>query len=446
MVDRIDTSNPPTVLPEAVLYNERLQAVIPGGAHTYAKGPDQWPESLAPVIERGSGCHVWDVDGREYIEYGMGLRAVALGHAWPSIVDAVSRAVANGLNFVRPAKLELTAAERFLGLFPHFDMVKFTKNGSDATTAAVKLARAVTGRDTIAFCRDHPFFSVDDWFIGAKPMPAGIPQAIRELTVTFPYNDLESLEQLFVNHPNKIAAIMLEAETMLTPEPGYLQAAIDCAHRHGALFILDEMITGFRWHERGAQYRHNIVPDLATFGKAIGNGVPISALVGKREFMERGGLRHDHERVFLLSTTHGAESIGLAALLAVIDDYEQLDVCSHLVTQGQKLAAAVTEVAADRGIGEHFGVAGHPSNLIFFTRDQDRQPSQPFRTLFMQEMVSRGVLAPSFVISYSHSDEDITRTVEAVTAALTVYERALNDGVESYLRGRPVQPVMRPRA
>jgi glutamate-1-semialdehyde 2,1-aminomutase len=176
--------------------NERLHLAIPGGAHTYAKGDDQFPEGMAPVIARGAGCHVWDVDGNEYIEYGMGLRAVTLGHAFPAVVDAVRAAAGDGTNFVRPSALELEAAEAFLGLVGDADMVKFTKDGSTANTAAVKLARAVTGRDRVAVCADHPFFSYDDWAMVLTPLRAGIPPGVAELTVGFHYNDLESVSAL----------------------------------------------------------------------------------------------------------------------------------------------------------------------------------------------------------------------------------------------------------
>ena len=175
--------------------------LIPGGAHTYARGDDQYPEGMAPVIERGAGCRVWDIDGNEFVEFGSGLRANTLGHGFEPVVRAVQRYLADGVGFVRPHRLEREAAERLIDLIPSAEMVKFGVNGSDATTAAVKLARAYTGRDMVAVCRQHPFFSTDDWFIVTTPMSAGIPDSVRPLTVQFSYNDLASLEALFEASP-----------------------------------------------------------------------------------------------------------------------------------------------------------------------------------------------------------------------------------------------------
>jgi glutamate-1-semialdehyde 2,1-aminomutase len=421
----------------------RAQEVIPGGAHTYAKGEDQYPVEAPGVIVRGQGCHVWDADGNEFIEYGMGLRAVTLGHAYPSVVAAAARAMQQGTNFTRPAALEVACAEQLLGLIDGAEMVKFAKNGSDATTAAVKLARAFTGRDLVAICADQPFFSTDDWFIGTTAMAAGIPQAVRDLTVTFRYNDLESVRALFAAHPRQVACLVLEPATAVEPAPGFLAGLRALCDREGALLVFDEMITGFRWDLGGAQKVYGVTPDLSTFGKAMANGFALAALVGRREIMELGGLRHARDRVFLLSTTHGAETHALAAAMETIRVYQCEPVIETLRRQGNRLAAGVTAAAAAAGVGAQVFVLGHPANLVFATRDRDGQPSQPLRALFMQELIRRGVLGPSFVVSYSHRDEDIDRTIDAVAGACAVYARALADGVERYLVGRPLKPVMR---
>ena len=263
-----------TSFSNSIAANKRLQDLIPGGAHTYAKGEDQYPEDMAPVISHGSGAHVWDVDGNEYIEYGSGLRAVSLGHAHPKVVEAVRRELDRGSNFVRPSIIELEAAERFLTSVPTAEMVKFTKNGSDATTAAVKLARAVTGRPLVALCSDQAFFSIDDWFIARTPMSAGIPGEIGELTIGFPYGDLAATEELLTQHEGQVACLILEAATQHDPPAGYLEGLRDLAHRHGALLIFDEMITGFRFSASGAQGLYGVTPDLSTFGKALGTGSP----------------------------------------------------------------------------------------------------------------------------------------------------------------------------
>ncbi|MER5766235.1 glutamate-1-semialdehyde 2,1-aminomutase [Streptomyces sp. NPDC001985] len=432
------------LLPRSRLANERLHALIPGGAHTYAKGDDQYPEGLAPVISHGRGAHVWDVDGNRYIEYGSGLRSVSLGHAHPRVVEAVRGELDRGSNFVRPSIVEVEAAERFLATVPTAEMVKFAKNGSDATTAAVRLARAVTGRRRVALCGDHPFFSVDDWFIGTTPMSAGVPPAATEPTVAFPYGDLAAVEELFARHPDEIACLILEPATHTEPPPGYLAGLRELADRHGCVLVFDEMITGFRWSEAGAQGLYGVVPDLSTFGKALGNGFAVAALAGRRDLMEWGGLRHFGDRVFLLSTTHGAETHSLAAAMAVLTTYTEEGVTARLHATGERLAAGIRDAASAMGVGEHLVLRGRASNLVFATLDENLRPSQRYRTLFLRRLLLGGVLAPSFVVSDALDDTDIDRTIDTVAQACAVYRKALDAGDPTpWLAGRPVKPVFR---
>jgi glutamate-1-semialdehyde 2,1-aminomutase len=421
----------------------KAHKLIPGGAHTYAKGDDQFPENAPGFIVRGKGCHVWDVDGNEFIEYGMGLRSVTLGHAFEPVIEAAQKQMQLGVNFSRPATIEIDLAEAMLEVIDGADMVKFAKNGSDVTTAAVKLARAYTGRDLIAICTDQPFFSTDDWFIGTTELNAGIPQAVIEMSLKFPYNDFESLRALFDQHPNQIACVVMEAEAMAAPAADYLKQVKDLCEESGSVLIFDEMITGFRWHLGGAQKFHGVTPHLSTFGKAMGNGFAIAALMGKREIMRLGGLDHDQPRVFLLSTTHGAETHSLAASLEIIRIYREQHVVEHLWRQGERLRDLVNRSIAENRLQGHFELLGRPCNLVYATRDQNRNPSQAFRTLFIQELIRRGVIAPSFVVSFSHNDSDIDRTAEAVYDAHVFYRKALDEGVGNYLSGRPVKPVNR---
>lgn len=423
----------------------RLHELVPGGAHTYARGSDQYPEGMAPVLVRGSGAHVEDVDGNHYVEYGMGLRSVTLGHGYAPVVEAASAAAAGGLNFSRPTIWELRAAEAFLAQVPGADMVKFAKNGSDATTAAVKLARAVTGRPLVALCGSQPFFSTDDWFIQTTPMRAGIPPELATSTVQFGYNDLESVEDVLDRHPGQVACVILEAATALAePEPGFLEGLRRLADQEGFLLVFDEMITGMRWSAGGAQSVYGVTPDLSTWGKALGNGFPIAALAGRREWMEYGGLNTDVSRVFLLSTTHGPEAMSLAAYLAVAEAYREHDVVGAMERQGTKLADAVNTASLEQGLQDHVAVRGRSSCLIYTTNDPDGRPSQAYRTLFMQELLDRGVLGQSFVISAAHTDQDVAETVAAVEAALVVYGGAIAAGsTDGRLRGRPVAPALR---
>ncbi|WP_407658163.1 glutamate-1-semialdehyde 2,1-aminomutase [Hyphomicrobium album] len=423
---------------------KRAHELIPGGCHTYAKGDDQYPQVAPPFIARGFGSHVWDIDGNEYIEYGMGNRAVGLGHAFGPVVEAAQSEMSRGCNFTRPASIEVECAETFLDLIEGAEMVKFCKSGSEATSAAVKLARAHTGRDLIAICGDHPFFSSDDWFIGTTVMNAGVPEQIKALTVTFKYNDLQSVRALFDKHPGRIAAVILEAARVDEPAPGFLHELRELCHADGTLFILDEMVTGFRWAVGGAQQAYGVVPDLSTFGKALGNGFSVSALAGRSEFMRLGGLGHfDRPRVFLLSTTHGAETHALAAAIATMRTYKNEPVIEHLIRQGERLRQQGSALVRGHGLENYVEFLGKPTCLLFATRDREGRPSQAMRTLFLQETIRRGVLMPSLVVSYSHSDEDIERTLEAIDAALAVYAKALDGGVDRFLIGPPSQPVMR---
>ena len=428
--------------------NAHMSAVhplIPGGAHTYAKGDDQYPAGMAPVIERGAGCRVWDLDSNEYVEFGSGLRSTILGHGFEPVVEAVQGQLAGGLNFVRPHRIELEAARRLIDLIPSAEMVKFGINGSDATTAAVRLARAFTNRDMVAVCRQHPFFSTDDWFIVTTPMSAGIPKETERLTVQFSYNDLDDLTRLFEAYPGQIAAVMLEAETVEPPAPGYFAGLRRLCDRHGALLVLDEIITGFRWHERGAQFVYGIEPDLCIFGKGMANGFPLSALAGRREIMRLGGFADDADRVFLLSQTAGAQPWALAAMMAVVDTYEREQIADRLQRTGGELRRGVEEVVADAGLSSHFQLRGRDCNLVYVARDGQGQPSQAFRTLVLQEFLERGLLAPSFVVSAAHDPAAIGQAVDAVAGLMPVYRRALEQGIEGSLRGRPVRPAIRTR-
>jgi glutamate-1-semialdehyde 2,1-aminomutase len=420
---------------------ERLQRVIPGGAHTYAKGADQYPQLSPAVIARGAGCHVWDVDGNEFIEYGMGLRSVTLGHAYPPVVEAVKESLSLGTNFNRPSELELECAERFLELIDGAEMVKFTKDGSTADTAALKLARAYTGREMVAVCAEHPFFSYDDWFFCTTSMDGGIPASTRDLTVPFRYNDAESLRAVFAAHPGKIAAVFLEPARTEEPASGFLQSVQALCREHGAVLVFDEMITGFRWHLQGAQKLYGVVPDLSTFGKAVANGFALSVLCGKREIMRLGSRERAQDNVFLLSTTHGAETPSLAAGIRTMQIYRSEPVVEHLWKQGKRLITGIRAAVSRHALEGFFELNGLPCNLLFSTLGPDRRPSQAFRTLFLQETIRRGVLMPSLVVSYAHSDTDIDRTVEAIDGALGVYARAMQDGAERHLVGPPSRTV-----
>jgi glutamate-1-semialdehyde 2,1-aminomutase len=427
----------------SIRHQQLAHQVIPGAAHTYAKGDDQYALGFAPVIARGEGCRVWDLDGNEYIEYGAGVRSITLGPAEPRVCQAAQDALWQGTNFARPAAIELQAAEMFLDCVPSAQMVKFAKNGSDATTAAIKLARAITDTKLVAVCSSQPFFSVDDWFIGTVDMDAGVPAEQADLTVGFPFNDLGALETLLNTRGHDIACVMLEAERDETPAPGFLQGVRRLCDRHGCLLIVDETIAGFRLAVDGGHGLHDLDADLTTWGKGMANGFSVSALAGKREFMDRGGLTTDEERVFLLSLTHGGETHCLAAGMETMRICRDEDVPARLAAAGHRLAAGIDDAARSEGVFDHFHTVGHPANLVFATKDQHGHRSQEFRTLFLQETVKRGLIAPNLVVSAAHDDEVIDRTIDLVADVLPMYRRALENGIEPYLVGRCVKPVFR---
>jgi glutamate-1-semialdehyde 2,1-aminomutase len=295
---------------------------------------------------------------------------------------------------------------------------------------------------TVAAC-EQPFFSTDDWFIGKTDMAGGIPVTSRRATVRFRYNDLESLSSLLA--ANDIACVILEAATATAePQPGFLEGVRTLCDRHGALLVFDEMITGFRWSAHGAQEVYGVRPDLSCWGKAMGNGFPVSALAGKREFMELGGLRTDRERVFLLSTTHGPETGSLAAFRAVARAYSNDEPVRKMEHAGRLLADGVQAAVHEGGLADYVQLIGRASCLAFVTRDAEMKPSQAYRTLFLQELLRRGVLGQSFVTSAAHTDLDIEHTIAAVRGALPLYRRAIEQGsVDGLLEGRPVAPAIR---
>ncbi len=425
---------------------EKLHKLIPGGAHTYSKGDDQFPSNAPRILSRGKGSHVWDVDGAEYIDWGMGLRSVILGHAYPSVVEAAKKAMDNGTNFCRPHTLELELAELLIQTIPCAQMVKFAKNGSDATTGAIKLARAFTGRNKVAICKEHPFFSVHDWFIGTTVVNAGVPKAVSDLSLNFHYNDIESLKKLFEEHPDQIACVVLEATTGTPPSNGFLQQVKDLAHKHGAVFLMDEIITGFRYGLKGAQAYFGVTPDLATFAKGVANGFSFSVLAGRADIMELGGIRHSKDRVFLLSTTYGAETHAMAAAKATVEEIRDKPVTKHVWDTGKKLKEGINAVAKKHGMGSSIQVGGYDCSPNPMFKDSTGSFDFALKTYIMQEIFKvGGVLFPGyFAPSFSHSDADIEKTIAAFDVAIARAANLKGDYAK-HVEGPIVKPVFRKR-
>jgi glutamate-1-semialdehyde 2,1-aminomutase len=423
---------------------QRAHRAIPAGCHTYSKGDDQFPANAPAFIASGRGCMATDPDGNEFLDWGMGLRSVLLGHAYPRVIEAVSAELHKGSNFTRPSPIETTLAEELIDLIPSAEMVKLAKNGSDVTTAAVRLARAATGRTVVVFPREHPFHSFDDWFIGTTVVDAGVPEDTKRLSHTFTYGDLASLEALFARFPRQIAAVVMEPATTAPPPEGYLEGVRELTRREGAVLVFDEMITGFRWHAGGAQAFYDVTPDMSTFGKAIGNGFSVSALVGRRDIMALGGLDHDQARVFLLSATHGGETHAIAAALATIAEVRESEVVSHIWTIGRRLQEGLEAAARDAGLDGVVSCGGYPCSPVLSFDAGDAQRSAALRTLFMQEMVTAGILIPYIAPSFSHGTVEVDRTVEAAAAALAPVREVLDGApIDRYLVGDAARPVFR---
>jgi len=433
--DNLDGSN----------FSERAHHLIPGGSHTYSRGDDQLPANAPAGFDRGKGARVWAVDGKQYVDWGMGINNVLIGHAEDIIDDASISAIRRGQAFSRPTPLEVELAAEIIALFPSMEMAKFCKSGSDANTAAVRLARAITGRDLVAYDAAAPFLSIHDWFIGKTEVNAGVPHAVRQLSVAFTYSDIESVRTLFQEHPGKIAAVVMEVCRDVRPAPDFLEEVRRLCDENGTLLVFDEVVTAFRYGINGAYSLFGVTPDLISLGKGMGNGYSVSALVGKRQFMERGGITHRKERVFFLSTTNGPEQSALAAGLATIRFYQEHDVIAHLYEAGQALIEGINDVANRHGIAGFVLAAGDFScRPMLLFRGSDEKPSLEFRTLFLQEMMERQVFIPWVCPSFRHGQSELAQTLEAADGACAVYSRALEKGsVGGFLKGPVVKPVFR---
>jgi spore coat polysaccharide biosynthesis protein SpsF len=379
----------------------------------------------------------------------MGLTSVSLGHAYEPVLKAIQNELRNGVNFQRPSVLEREMAEKFLSIVPVHDRIKFAKNGSIVTTAAVKLARAKTGRKLVAFPKDHPFYSYDDWFIGTTPCNKGIPEEISNLSITFQSYDLDSVKAMFAAHPGEIACIITEPEKSdfhtEKEKEQYLKELIEITHLNGALFIMDEMVTGFKTAFPGSMTKWNLLPDMATWGKGIANGFSFCALTGIKDVMDLGGITNEgQEKVFLISTTHGGETHTLSGAMATIDVFKDNDVIQHNHNIGDNLIQLCNELLIEFNLQDFIKVT--PTNWLvgFVFCNTKNEVSNGLRTLVMQEMIKRGVLFQgAFVPSFSHTIEDVQYFAKAFSEVLPIYKSGLELGFENYLVGVPAKAVFR---
>jgi glutamate-1-semialdehyde aminotransferase len=414
----------------------KVKELIPGCAQTFSKSPSQFTVGAAPnFLERGKGCKVYDVDGNEYIDYALALGAITLGYSYPAVDKAIADQMKKGINFSLSSPLEYELARTMKEIIPCAEMARFGKNGSDATSGAVRAARGLTGRDIIIACGYHGW---QDWFIATTTRDKGIPDAVKKLTKTFTYNDPASLEKVLEENKGNVAAVILEPTGVVRPDKNFLKEVKRLTHKHGALLIFDEIVTGFRFALGGCQEYFGVVPDMACFGKGMGNGVPISAVVGKKKYMKV------FDEIFF-SFTAGGEALSLAAALAVIKEMRGKKCLDKMAATGQKMLEGYNALSKKHGLEAHTSCWGYPIRNIVSLKDEKGQESLLLKTFFQQEAVARGVLFVGYHnFSFSHTDADIRKTLNVYDEVMAELKDALAKGdIRKRLRGKELQPVFR---
>jgi len=421
---------------EALL--ERALRTIPLGSQTFSKSKTQLPFGVSPYfVDRAKGSRLWDVDGNEYIDFVNALACVTLGYCDPDVDTAVRRQMESGVIFSLPHRLEMEVAEMLVDMIPCAEKVRFAKNGTDATSGAIRVARAYTGRDRVAVCGYHGW---QDWYIGSTSRDLGVPKVVKNLTHAFLYNDIASLQRVLEEHSGEFAAVILEPMNVAYPQDGFLEKVQALAHQHGALLVFDETITGFRFARGGAQQEFGVIPDLAAFGKGIANGYPLSALVGTSEYMDVV------EKIFF-SGTFGGETLSLAAAKTVLTKLQREPVIETLKLRGQKILDGVTRLIEDLDISRFLAISGHPTWSFLLFKDVPPFNSWEIKTLFMQEMFKRGIYTiGTHNLSYAHSDEDIATLLTCHREVLgLIGEAVLNGTLKDRLECEPLVPLFKVR-
>ncbi|MBX3009244.1 MAG: aminotransferase class III-fold pyridoxal phosphate-dependent enzyme [Melioribacteraceae bacterium] len=424
-------NNFPTITKSDELYNRAL-GLIPSVTQTLAKGPAQWVKGIAPkYLVKGKGSHVWDVDGNEYIDYMMGVGPLSLGYAYPKIDEAIKAQLEDGITFSMMHPLEVEVAELMREIIPNAEAVRYSKTGADATSAAVRLARAYTGKNKILCCGYHGWH---DWYIAVTARNYGIPEAVQSISFTFNYNDIDALRN---SVDDDTAAIILEPVVFEEPKNNFLENLAQLCHEKGIVLIFDEMWTGFRMALGGAQEYFGITPDLATYSKAVANGMPISILTGKRKIMDLAD-----ETIFFY-TTFGGEALSLAAVKATVNEIREKNVPKYLHEQGKKLKDGYNELAQSLGMNFTKAIGYNWRSMATF----DATAGDPLvqKSLMQQEMIKRGVLWQGFHnMCFSHSDADVNYTLQALEESLIILKKAVVENkLKEMLKGEPVQPVFR---
>jgi glutamate-1-semialdehyde 2,1-aminomutase len=440
-----------------------LNDVIPGGAHTYSRGYDQFSHNTPSILQRGKGCYVFDNKGNKYLDYGMGLRSVILGYADEHVNKNAIKQINAGNTLTRPSNIELELALRIRKTFSYIDMVKFTKNSSNAVTAATKLARAYTGKKIILRCLDHPFFSFDDWFIGSTNVTRGVPEEISNLTKIFKYNDIGSLKKQINQHKGKIACIVMEASTFQCPKiegdnkpccqkynceknynkNNFLKDVQKICRKNNIVFIIDETITGFRWHFKGACFKYKIKPDLVIFGKAIANGFSLAVLGGNKKIMSLGSIdKKKMERVFLLSSTHGAEMSSLAAANQTIKKLANGKEIKKIWKHGSEIMKNINIISKKHGMEKNIWLYGLPCSPYLLT-NIDNQNSFKLKTLLQQELIKNKILMPWISIASSHGAKEVKILTGVFSKIIPKIKKIIENDINKVRFKYIIKPVFR---
>lgn len=417
---------------------KQAESTIPLGSQTFSKSKVSYPYGVSPFfIERGEGCHVWDIDDNCYTDFVSGLLCVSLGYKDQDVDSAVKAQMDKGVTFSLPHKLEAEVAERLVELIPCAEQVRFGKNGTDVTSAAIRLARAYTGKNRVAVCGYHGW---QDWYIGSTTRDKGVPDAVKALTHAFTYNDLASLETLLTQYHGEFAAVILEPMNLHYPELGFLEGIRALCDEHGIVLIFDEMITGFRFSLGGAQELFGVTPDLATFGKGLANGYPLSAVVGKKEIMQL------MEEIFF-SGTFGGETLSLAAAKAVLTKLQHQPILQHIHAQGEYLIDGLTAQLKDLGSPKWLEVCGHPSWSFLLVKDTESYSSYQLKSLLLQEMNAKGILlGGGHNLNFAHQREDIDAILSAYSTILPMLQQTIiNRDFDARFNGKVLEPLFKVR-
>lgn len=417
---------------------KKVSKNIPLASQTFSKSYLQYIKGQAPLfVTHAKGSRIWDVDGNEYIDFINGLLPVVLGYQYKAVDDAIKAQLKKGIIFSLPSTLENELAELLIKYIPCAEMVRFGKNGSDVTTGAIRLARAVTGREHVAVCGYHGWH---DWYIGSTTKNLGVPESTQKLTHRFVYNDIKSLEKIFAYNKNKMAAVIMEPMNYVEPEKGFLKKVKNLTHKNGALLVFDEVITGFRFSLGGAQKLFGVIPDLASFGKSMGNGMPISALVGKKKYMEKVG-------DIFYSFTNGGETLSIAAAIATIKEMEKKKVINDIWEKGDYLIKETNKLIKKNNLAEVIKIKGKPCWSLMFTYEYNGYSDLEIKSYLQQEILQAGLLwYGQHNISFSHTKKDIDALLRAYSTIFPKLKKLLEEKkLKENLKGEPITNVFKVR-